>query len=429
MRSCAMRTRLFQGALLVLLVGAIQCSSAGENQATGTTSTGTGGTTSTSGTTSTGTGGTGGTCSPGCQEQRVMQVAPGLNHACALLSGGKVKCWGRGGRLGLGDNQARGDGPGEMGASLPAVDVGTGAKAVMIAVGLNHTCALLEGGSVKCWGSNEAGELGLGDTLYRGDMPGQMGDALPPVDLGKGKIAIGLAAGTYHTCALLQGGSVKCWGYNGTGQLGLGDTLPRGDTPGQMGDALPPVDLGTGAITVALAAGDFHTCALLQGGSVKCWGLNDYGQLGLGDQVDRGLGPGQMGDALPAVNLGTGKEAIAIAAGLANDNRNSTCALFGDGSVKCWGGNTNGELGLGDNLHRGDGPGEMGDALPAADLGTGKKAIAIAGAGWAHCALLEGGSVKCWGVNNYGALGLGDTLSRGNMPGQMGDALPTVKLW
>src|SRR5689334_7622673 len=108
-----------------------------------------------------------------------------------------------------------------------------------------------------------------------------------------------------------------------------------------------------------------------------------------------------MGDALPAVDLGTGKIATAVATRSATegDTGISTCALLSDGSVKCWGSNIFGELGLGDTQSRGDAPGEMGDALPAVDLGTGKRAIAILGGGVQNCALLEGGTVKCWGAN------------------------------
>jgi alpha-tubulin suppressor-like RCC1 family protein len=151
-------------------------------------------------------------------------------------------------------------------------------------------------------GVNWDGQLGLGDTANRGDGPGEMGDALPSIDLGRGRSATALSAGNYHTCAVLDDGAVKCWGFNGFGQLGLGDTAWRGDGPGEMGDALPSIDLGTGRSATALTATS-HTCALLDHGSLKCWGQNEYGQLGLGDTAFRGDGPGEMGDALPAVLL------------------------------------------------------------------------------------------------------------------------------
>jgi len=353
-------------------------------------------------------------------------IAAGTTHACVLLNDGSVKCWGfnGGGQLGQGDTNDRGDILGEMGDALSVVNLGSGKTATAIAVGGAHNCAFVNDGSVKCWGYDNYGQLGLGDTNPRGDGAGEVGDDLAPLNLGTGKAILFITAGKNHTCALLNGGSVKCWGFNKSGQLGLGDTNDRGDEPGEMGDALPLLDLGTGKTATAISAGAYHTCVLLDDGSVKCWGYNGAGQLGLGDLDWRGDGPGEMGDALPTVNLGTGKTAAAIAAGASH-----TCVLLNDGSVKCWGYNDYGQLGLGNQNERGDGPGEMGDALPTVNLGTGKTATAIA-AGYAHtCALLNDGSVKCWGRNDSGQLGLGDTDDRGDGPNEMGDALPAVKLF
>jgi alpha-tubulin suppressor-like RCC1 family protein len=130
-----------------------------------------------------------------------------------------------------------------------------------------------------------------------------MGDALPAVDLGPGRTATAVAAGFFHTCARLDDRRVKCWGNNGYGQLGLGDAVNRGDGPGEMGDALPAVDLGLGRTATAVAGGFGYTCALLDDRRLKCWGNNQFGQLGLGDSLNRGDAPGEMGDALPAVDL------------------------------------------------------------------------------------------------------------------------------
>src|SRR5436190_12467161 len=116
-----------------------------------------------------------------------------------------------------------------MGNALPAVQLGTGRTATAIATGTDHTCALLDDGTVKCWGANLDGELGLGDKVTRGDGPGEMGDALPAVALGAGRTARAIATGQNHTCALLDDGSVKCWGSNGRGQLGIGSLQNKGD--------------------------------------------------------------------------------------------------------------------------------------------------------------------------------------------------------
>ena len=119
----------------------------------------------------------------------------------------------------------------------------SGITARQIATGSNHTCALLDNATVKCWGENSFGRLGQGDTNDRGDVSGEMGKNLLAIDLGSGRTATQIAAGDFHTCALLDNATVKCWGENSSGQLGQGDTNARGDGPGEMGDLLPPVEL------------------------------------------------------------------------------------------------------------------------------------------------------------------------------------------
>ncbi|MBN2192981.1 MAG: hypothetical protein JW751_09210 [Polyangiaceae bacterium] len=173
---------------------------------------------------------------------------------------------------------------------------------VAIALGNYHSCAIGANGVVKCWGQGNYGQLGLGDTEHRGNDPDEMGDGLPAVDLGPGRTAQALAVGEHHTCALLDNSGVRCWGENEFGQLGLGDTERRGDEPGEMGSALPYVSLGTGRTAIAIAAGADATCALLDDDSLKCWGLNDQAQLGLGDSRDRSSAQ-EFGDALPPVDL------------------------------------------------------------------------------------------------------------------------------
>jgi alpha-tubulin suppressor-like RCC1 family protein len=185
-----------------------------------------------------------------------------------------------------------------------------------LALGQAHACALLEDGKVKCWGGNFAGQLGRGvpvDQLPRvGTKKEDMGDELLAVDLGKDARAIGLVAGANHASALLEDRRVKCCGENQLGQLGLCDLETRGDVPGEMGDALVAVALSTERELLALASSAYHTCALFTGLGVKCWGSNGGGQLGIGDNKSRGgacpsdapNGPGGMGDGLPFVDLG-----------------------------------------------------------------------------------------------------------------------------
>jgi alpha-tubulin suppressor-like RCC1 family protein len=412
-----------------------------------------------------------------------IPITAGSAHSCFILDNGSVKCWGANasGQLGLGNTNNRGDGLNEMGDNLTAVDLGTGRTVRDIEAGDNHTCAILDNESVKCWGANASGQLGLGDTNNRGDASGEMGDTLLSVDLGTLRTAKAIASGYAHTCAILDNESVKCWGANTSGQLGLGNTNNRGDESSQMGDSLTAVDLGTGRTAKAIAAGYQHTCVILDNESVKCWGLNDKGQLGIGSNsgsnVKMGDGSGEMGDSLPAVDLGSGRTAKAISAGYQHtcvilDNasvncwgnglngqlgrgenktekrpksdpidlgsgRNAkaivtgnshTCVMLDNSSTKCWGYNASGQLGLGDTINLGDGSNEMGDSLLSIDLGTGKTTRAIS-AGDSHtCSILDNSSIKCWGANASGQLGLGHTNNRGDNSSEMGDNLPVISL-
>jgi alpha-tubulin suppressor-like RCC1 family protein len=375
-----------------------------------------------------GAGGASGCSGTGCEPEPPaypVQITAGQLFTCALGSNGVIKCWGHNayGSLGIEDDGHRGNQPNEMGSRLPAVKLGTNQRATEVSAGGEHGCALLREGTVKCWGRNFVGELGLGDVMHRGWYPGELGDALPFVELSSSARPVALSAGDHHGCALLDDASVKCWGDNYSGRLGLGDEERRGDQPGELGDALPRVDVGSGRSVLEIQAGYSHTCALLDDASVKCWGGNDYGQLGQSDTRWRGNTPGQMGDALAPVALGEGRSAEALALGGAH-----ACALLDDASVKCWGGNSYGQLGLGDDEHRGDQPGELGDALPSVDLGADARAIAIAAGGFHSCALLDDGSVRCWGYGLYGQLGQGDTRARGDQPGELGPNLPAIEL-
>ncbi len=352
-------------------------------------------------------------------------VTIGFGHTCALLDNAAVKCWGlnANGHLGLGDTSQRGDGAGEMGDNLPAVSLGTGRTATALTTGDDHTCARLDNATMKCWGFNAHGQLGLGDTSQRGDGAGEMGDALPVVDLGGGRGVLSVAAGATHSCALLEGGAVKCWGDGTAGLLGLGDTVTRGDGAGEMGNNLPSVSLGAGRSATAIAVGDLHTCALLDNATVKCWGDNQFGQLGVGDTADRGDNAGEMGDSLPAVSLGTGRTATTIAVGYG-----ISCARLDNGTAKCWGRNTTGQLGQGETANRGDAAGELGNTLAAINVGTGRSVTSISPGDDHTCARLDNGVVKCWGYAGEGRLGLGDGVNRGDNAGEMGDALPAVNL-
>ena len=337
-------------------------------------------------------------------------------HTCALLSGGGVRCWGFGGngRLGYANTTTIGDD--ETPGSVGPVDLGPGRTATAISAGAGHTCALLDDNSVRCWGFGGNGRLGYANSNDIGDdeSPGWVGR----VDLGPGRTAKAISAGGGHTCALLDDNSVRCWGFGSDGRLGYAnrDSVGDDESPGSVG----PVDLGPGRTAKAISAGDSQTCALLDDNSVRCWGFGNNGQLGYpsptpGNATTATIGDDESPGSVGPVDLGPGRTAKAISAGAGH-----TCALLDDNSVRCWGFGGNGRLGYANTNTVGDdeSPGSVGPV----NLGPGRSAKAIS-AGDSHtCALLDGGSVRCWGYGADGRLGYANTSDVGDdeAPGSVG---------
>lgn len=350
----------------------------------------------------------------------VLQLSAGLDFNCVLLRTNEVKCWGRNqfGQLGQGDLLSRGDDLGELEAGLPPIDLGQTTQVLSLSTGNAHACVLFATGLIKCWGDNANGQLGLGDTNPRGDEPGELGASLPTVPLPD--LAVQVSAGQDHTCALLADGRVTCWGGNSNGELGLDSTTRRGDMPNQLGANTLFVDLG-GARARQVIASARSSCALMEDESLKCWGRNLTGQLGHGDAENRGDDPGEMA-ALPPTQLGDTSGGIVTLSSFGSH----TCVLLGDGDVRCWGFGGLGQLALGDTLSIGDQPNEMGANLASARLGGG---VSLLSAGAVHsCARLTDNSVKCWGQNNAGQLGVGDLLNRGDEATEVDGMLPALML-
>ena len=299
----------------------------------------------------------------------VVSVTARSGHTCALTVGGGVKCWGGNWSGELGD--------GTIEQRLTRVDVvGLNAEVVAVSAGGDHTCALTTSGGVKCWGSNESGQLG----------DGTMEQRHTPVDVvGMTSGVKAISAGYYHTCAVTTSGGAKCWGGNFDGALGDGTTTEQ---------RLTPVDVvGLTSGVKSISAGYYHTCALTIHGGIKCWGVNNYGQLGDGTMEGRHT---------PVQVLGLTISATDIAAGASH-----TCALTTSSEVKCWGDNHNGQLGDATTQQQ---------LTPVQVEGLTSSVMAItAGGGWtgfgiveAHtCALTTNGRVMCWGSNEYGQLGDG----------------------
>jgi alpha-tubulin suppressor-like RCC1 family protein len=287
----------------------------------------------------------------------VEALTAGRFHTCALLTGGTVSCWGdnRFGQLGDGTGVDR---------SRPTPVVGLSGPATAIAAGSFHTCALIADGNVECWGDNTTAQL-ADPYLDESRVPQQV-DGLPAP-------ATAIASGTDHTCALLLTGAVDCWGWNLFGQLGYGDAFTVRILP------VPVIGI-TGALNVD--GGFAHTCAVTAAGGVDCWGLNASGQVGDGTTKDR---------AQPVQVVGESGGVTAIASGYFYN-----CALAA-GTVSCWGRNAADEMGDGKMVDRKT-------PVPVEGL---DGVEAIAAGGYHTCALLSPAGFRCWGSNHYGQLGNG----------------------
>ena len=296
----------------------------------------------------------GGVPMPG--ERTVIAVSNAKVHSCAVLDNGQVACWGDGanGKLGYGNTTTIGDN--ETPAQNPAhggmVPLPGGASAVAISVGHSHACALLTSGSITCWGNNTWGQLGYGNTNDIGDneTPAQNPVHGGLTYLPAGRTAVAVAAGDFHTCALLDNGQVTCWGDGAFGKLGYGNTLQINNpsTNPYNGGIVP---LPGGHTATAIAAGQDHTCAVLDNGQVSCWGDAVYGQLGYGNIIDIGDNETPAGNPYNGgiVALPAGRTAVAVATAVAH-----TCATLDDGTVSCWGYAGSGRLGYGNLNNIGD---------------------------------------------------------------------------
>jgi alpha-tubulin suppressor-like RCC1 family protein len=285
---------------------------------------------------------------------------------CALLTDGTVKCWGSnlGGELGYGDAFQRGGAPSEysrpMGNDLPPVDIGLSGivKIGMTSADVSQTgCAVSDVATMKCWGGNTHGQLGIGDTDARGDNLDEMGGQLPETQIG-GRAAF-LAPGRDAVCVGLDSGQMRCWGNGEFGKLGQGDVLDHGVDHTN----LPMVNLGSSSKMISASMYE-HVCAIFEDRTIKCWGRNAKGQLGLGDTVNCGDQPNQMGTKLPSVDFGEDDTPLEAATG-----EDHTCVRFASQKVKCWGDNAEGQLGYGDDRPRGTTADTMGSSLPYLDLG------------------------------------------------------------
>ncbi len=322
----------------------------------------------------------------------VVEVDGGQLLTCVLLDNGDVRCWGVGGGSGLGYNGLPGVddsiGLNEEPLEFPAIDLGGDATA--IASGNFHTCAILDDGSLRCWGFASSGQLGYGDEAIVGDVksPAEAG----PVPLGAGRTATAITAGRRHTCAILDTGDVRCWGNTVPGASGeFGDDEPA--------SAAPLADLG-GNKAVAISAGWDSTCAITDNDEVWCWGVGSGARYSTGTNTS-------LSDPAP-VDL-DGHTPAQITHGFEH-----VCVLTTDAELFCWGQGDDGRLGYGntDDIGNDEPPLSAGPV----DVGAGRTVLTASAGSTTTCALLDNLTVRCWGDGPIVGQGIDITVGDDEVP-------------
>ena len=284
-------------------------------------------------------------------------IALGGNHSCAILDDDTLKCWG--------DNTYGqvGDGSTTMRKIPTLINLPNGRKPKTIVMGKNHSCVILDNNALRCWGDNQHAQLGDGTKINR--------KTSTYINFGGGRTVKTVALGEGHTCAVLDDNTTRCWGRNHYGQLGRGF---RSDAP-----TTNPTEINLGtSYAKQLALGDNHSCALLNDDTLKCWGHGSNGQLGNGSRHNQ-YSP-------VTITVGTNRHATHIESGT-----HHVCALRDDNSVTCWGRNDLSQLGATiaqDYDTAGDVVVNLGSGLTVEDISLGRSY---------SCAVMSDNTLKCWG--------------------------------
>lgn len=291
------------------------------------------------------------------------QVAVHGTFACGVDRGGDLYCWGDRGQHYLANGEY---GFATQPQRLPSL------VASQLSLGWRHACAISDAGALKCWGRGSEGQLGATED-------NEVLAAMAKIPEGVTETSA-VATGRNFSCAVSTSGRVSCWGANGAGQLGTGNRF----------DSTPPkpIQAAEALNFEQVVAGELHACAITSPeGHLYCWGLNDQGQVG-----DGSTNP--QGQPRPTrVAMLEGVKSVSLGA-------DHTCAILVDDSVSCWGGNLDGQLGLG---VAGD---AMSLSLVPVAVSNLSAARSVSAGPYYTCAVENNGGVKCWGLNSFGRLGV-----------------------
>lgn len=298
-------------------------------------------------------------------------LATNERSACGLSKQGKIFCWGdnNNGQLGIGTIST----PPTTPATPVWVDTDTTYKSIVAGYNSSTTgeryCAITIAGVLKCWGNNENGALGVGDTDNR----------YTPTAIVGGESYVSVALGDHQSCGITQAGKLKCWGFHFAGQLGP-------STTSDTSISTSPIDANPANDYISVATGFNYTCGVTSTGALACWGSNSSGQLGNNTTVD----------SAPNTSVSVGLLYAKVFA-----SGHHTCAITTAGLLKCWGENGNNQLGNGTGLSTST-PTLIDSIVTYQSLTLGPNHT---------CGKTTSGAIKCWGDNTYGQLGNGNTTS------------------
>ncbi|MGZ3455968.1 MAG: hypothetical protein ACXVEF_40555 [Polyangiales bacterium] len=324
----------------------------------------------------------------------VTSLALGYDHSCAVMGGGSVRCWGINWSGVLGYTTTETCKVSSPCSTRPKAVPGLSGVASM-ALGYMHSCALGTDGTVRCWGDNAYGQLGDGTTTNR----------TSPTSITGLADVTQLVAGDFHTCARLKDGTVRCWGRNHAGQVGSATSDSCSGSAGASSCAKSPTAVPGAASVVEIATGNAHTCARTSGGATLCWGSNAFSQLGYTSSTTCPV-PGLTFDCSDtATAVPTLTKVAQLALGGQGSTEGHTCTRHDDGTVECWGSNMRAQLGAKTTTTC---------AISGTTLACSKTPISVSGltgvtqisaSGSFTCARRTDGSVDCWGADGEQQLG------------------------
>jgi alpha-tubulin suppressor-like RCC1 family protein len=318
----------------------------------------------------------------------VLDVVTGQEHTCALLVSRQVRCWGS-------DTDSQlGNGPGPTGDRLFPFPVRAAGGAMgnltgvrQITAGYLHMCALLQNGQVRCWGDNEYGKLGNGNLI----------DSTVPVVVrgvsGPGPLTdvVQIDGGEDHTCALLSSGQVRCWGW--------GYALGRGNVADSSRPVVTKNVAGNGPLVgvTQVSAGSYFTCARLQTGQARCWGVSTQGELGYGSDAPTSYRP------VVVTNLAGSGPLGSVASVSAGEHHGCAVVTGNGGQARCWGPRNFGQLG--DGVEAMDYTVQPVVVRNVDDTGPLVGVTQLETNNDHTCVRLANGQGRCWGEGSYGQLG------------------------